>query len=181
MIEIPLSSVIIQNQPNSDENESQNPQNEPTDEPTMIGLGPLRTANKLWIKQRIRASDILSNLTGCEVEKKFNIHGSEGEVLYSAKEKSNCCCRFCCGNIRTLDISVRDPTGKDVINFSKPLNCAGLCCGICYPHCTQALKVSINTQINIETAGVVRECATWCYPVFHIFDSLGSARVCCVP
>ena len=105
MIEIPLSSVIIQNQPNSDENESQNPQNESTDEPTMIGLGPLRTANKLWIKQRIRASDILSNLTGCEVvEKKFNIHGSEGEILYSAKEKSNCCCRFCCGNIRTLDI-----------------------------------------------------------------------------
>ena len=67
MIEIPLSSVIIQNQPNSDENESQNPQNESTDEPTMIGLGPLRTANKLWIKQRVRASDILSNLTGCEV------------------------------------------------------------------------------------------------------------------
>ena len=23
--------------------------------------------------------------------------------------------------------------------------------------------------------GVVRERATWCYPVFHIFDSLGSA------
>ena len=67
MIETSFSSVIIQNQPNSDENESQNPQNEPTDEPTMIGLGPLRTANKLWIKQRIRASDILSNLTGCEV------------------------------------------------------------------------------------------------------------------
>ena len=84
-----------------------------------------------------------------KVEKKFNIHGSEGEVLYSAKEKSHCCCRFCCGNIRTLDISVRDPTGKDVINFSRPLNCAGLCCGICYPYCTQALKVSVNG----ETAG----------------------------
>ena len=66
MIETSFSSVIIQNQPNSDENESQNPQNESTDEPTMIGLGPLRTANKLWIKQRIRASDILSTLTGCE-------------------------------------------------------------------------------------------------------------------
>ena len=119
MIEIPLSSVIIQNQPNSDENgESQNPQdpqNESTNEPTMIGLGPLRTANKLWIKQRIRASDILSNLTGCEVEKKFNIHGSEGEVLYSAKEKSNCCCRFCCGNIRTLDI--RCESKKELIDF----------------------------------------------------------------
>ena len=75
MIEIPLSSVIIQNQPNSDENESQNPQNESTDEPTMIGLGPLRTANKLWIKQRIRASDILSNLTGCEVKNEISLLG----------------------------------------------------------------------------------------------------------
>ena len=118
MIEIPLSSVIIQNQPNSDENESQNPQNESTDEPTMIGLGPLRTANKLWIKQRIRASDILSKLTGCEVEKKFNIHGSEGEVLYSAKEKSNCCCRFCCGNIRNLDIRCESKKELENINIS---------------------------------------------------------------
>ena len=24
-------------------------------------------------------------------------------------------------------------------------------------------------------SGIVRERATWCYPVFHIFDSLGSA------
>ena len=63
MIEIPLSSVITQNQPNSEENESHN---DTSSEPTLIGLGPLRTANKLWIKQRIRASDILSTLTGCE-------------------------------------------------------------------------------------------------------------------
>ena len=64
MIEIPLSSVIVQNQPNSDENESQN---DTIEEPTLIGLGPLRTANKMWIKHRIRASDIVSTLTGCEV------------------------------------------------------------------------------------------------------------------
>ena len=83
MIEIPLSSVIIQNQPNSDENESQNPQNESTDEPTMIGLGPLRTANKLWIKQRIRASDILSNLTGCEVNLifVFRVRAAKGSLI----------------------------------------------------------------------------------------------------
>ena len=68
MIEIPLSSVIVQNQPNSDENESQN-----DIEPTLIGLGPLRSSNKLWIKQRIRASDILSTLTGCEVKKPLKV------------------------------------------------------------------------------------------------------------
>ena len=40
----------------------------------------------------------------------------------------------------------RDPTGKDVITFIRPMNCAGMCCGIFYPHCTQALTVSINGE-----------------------------------
>lgn len=169
MIEIPLSSAIVQDQPNSDTNSAQSDND--SSQPQLIGTGPLRSANKLCIKQRIRAGDVFSLITGCEVEKKFNIHGSAGEVLYSAKEKSNFCCRCCCGNIRTLDINIRDPTGKDIIHFSRPINCAGLCCGILYPFCTQALSVSVNG----ESAGVVRERATWCYPVFHIYDSVGEA------
>ena len=41
-------------------------------------------------------------------------------------------------------------------------------------------SISITVQITIIYfhdffAGVVRERATWCYPVFHIFDSLGTA------
>ena len=40
----------------------------------------------------------------------------------------------------------RDPTGKDIISFIRPMNCAGMCCGIFYPHCTQALTVSINGE-----------------------------------
>ena len=84
-----------------------------------------------------------------QVEKKFGIHGPSGEVLYSAKEQSNCFCRVCCQTIRPLNINIRDQTGKDVISFIRPMNCAGMCCGIFYPHCTQALTVSING----ETAG----------------------------
>ena len=68
MNDIPLSSVIVQNQPNhEDNNSSSENQNNAQESPTLIGLGPLRTANKLCIKQRIRASDVLSLLTGCEV------------------------------------------------------------------------------------------------------------------
>ena len=62
MIEIPLSSVIVHDQ-EPIENSSQSDDNYPR----LTGLGPLRTANKLFIKQRIRAGDILSLLTGCEV------------------------------------------------------------------------------------------------------------------
>ena len=38
--------------------------------PTTIGLGPLRNALTLTIKQRIRAFDIISLCTGCEVSNK---------------------------------------------------------------------------------------------------------------
>jgi hypothetical protein len=53
------------------------------------------------------------------VEKKFNIHGDAGEILYTAKESSNWACRICCGNIRTLDINVFDQTGKNVFQLQR--------------------------------------------------------------
>ena len=36
------------------------------------------------------------------------------------------------------------------------------------------IRCLINQYCNF-ISGIVRERATWCYPVFHIFDSLGSA------
>ena len=36
-------------------------------EPVLTGLGPLRNATHLTIKQRIRACELLSLCTGCEV------------------------------------------------------------------------------------------------------------------
>ena len=36
-------------------------------------------------------------------------------------------------------------------------------------------NVDLFIYFFIFFSGVVRERATWCYPVFHIFDSLGSA------
>ena len=65
MIEIPLSSAIVQDQPNSDTNSAQSDND--SSQPQLIGTGPLRSANKLCIKQRIRAGDVFSLITGCEV------------------------------------------------------------------------------------------------------------------
>lgn len=174
-MEIPLSSVITA-QPSVDQSSISNRVDESALDQDfqsgnrLIGLGPLQSTSKLTLKQRIRACEIISLITGCEVEKKFNIHGDAGEVLYTAKESSNCMARFCCGNIRNLNINVFDQTGKNVIQLSRPLNCAGLCCNVCYPICTQAISVSVNG----EGIGTIRERATWIYPVYHIFDSLGT-------
>ena len=32
----------------------------------------------------------------------------------------------------------------------------------------------INPLYNIYLLGIIRERATWCYPVYHIFDSVGA-------
>ena len=59
-------------------------------EPILTGLGPLKSHNKLLIKQKLQTCEIL---TGCEQENRFNVTGSEGEILYWAKENSGCCDR----------------------------------------------------------------------------------------
>ena len=42
-----------------------------TSEQTLTGLGPLRNARRLVIKQRIRLCDIVSLCTGCEVREEM--------------------------------------------------------------------------------------------------------------
>ena len=83
MGDIPMTDIVVR-QPTSNNqtltencdpkpDESQltvnNNQNsgEQSDSPTTIGLGPLRNALTVTIKQRIRAFDIISLCTGCEV------------------------------------------------------------------------------------------------------------------
>ena len=128
------------------------------------------------------------------------MYGKDGERIYSAKESSQCICRFCCGPARELQFQICDTTGKSIIQVSRPFKCSGICCGICYPYCTQELTVSINNETagklratfstNVSPCpclissvhddlpyfilGTIRERATWCYPVYHIFDSLGA-------
>ena len=65
---ISLDNCDIPEQPHDNENLTENDDGEnPSVAPTMIGLGPLRDALTLTIKQRIRAFELISLCTGCEV------------------------------------------------------------------------------------------------------------------
>ncbi|XP_059095682.1 phospholipid scramblase 1-like [Tigriopus californicus] len=137
--------------------------------PQLFGLGPLQNAQKLMIRQRVRCKDICSACSGCEVEKKYTVHGDNGEIILWASETSSCGMRFCFGSGRSLNIRISDSTAKEVIRIDRPLNCAGCCCSWCYPRCTQELNVAMEgLQI-----GTIRERATWIYPVYHLFDTMG--------
>ena len=78
--------------------------------------------------------------------------------------------RFFCGDVRSFDMTISDQTTNEVIRLYRPLTCQGCCCSALYPHCTQALSVSVRG----ETVGTVRERATWWNPVYHVFDSVGN-------
>ena len=136
-------------------------------EPVLTGLGPLKSSRQLMIKQKVQTCEVL---TGCEQENRFTITGQEEEVLYWAKEHSGWCERFWCGNVRSFDMTVTDQTTNEVMRLYRPLTCQGCCCSALYPHCTQALTVSVNGV----TVGTVRERATWINPVYHVFDSVGN-------
>ena len=59
-------------------------------QPILTGLGPMKSHDRLLIKQKLQTCEIL---TGCEQENRFNVTGAEGDILYWAKENSGCCDR----------------------------------------------------------------------------------------
>ncbi len=106
----------------------------------------------------------------CKAEKKYAIQGPSGETLYWARETSGCGARCCLAELRPLRISVSDQTGAEVFSMRRPLNCSGCCCGFCYPHCTQKVEVVAPAAEGRTVVGCIRERATWCFPVYHVFE-----------
>ena len=67
-------------------------------------------------------------------------------------------------------MSISDQTGKEVIHVTRPTSlCMGICCSCFYPRCTTEMNVAVDG----EPVGTIRERATWWYPVYHRFDTLG--------
>merc|ERR1719350_861587 len=134
-------------------------------QPILTGLGPLKSHNRLLIKQKLQTCEIL---TGCEQENRFNVTGAQGEILYWAKENSSCCDRFWCGNVRAFDMTITDQTTNEVMRLFRPLTCQGCCCSALYPHCTQvatspsssSITQALTVSVAGETVGTVRERAT---------------------
>ena len=87
MGDIPMTDIVIRQPTSHDPTVSENcdvttdeshftGNNNPTcdehsESPSTIGLGPLRNAATVTIKQRIRAFDIISLCTGCEVRNQY--------------------------------------------------------------------------------------------------------------
>lgn len=62
-------------------------------------------------------------ITGFETENKYEIKNSFGQMIYFAKEDTDCCTRYCFGPARPFTLRIVDNLGQEVITMQRPLRC----------------------------------------------------------
>lgn len=109
---------------------------------------------------------IIAALCGCETKNKYKIKNNCGQVIFNAKEDTDCCTRNCCGPLRPFDLKIKDGSDREVIHLSRPLACNSCCC----PCCLQSIEIYAPPG---QLAGTV--CQEWslCTPQFVIKNSGG--------
>ncbi|CAB1345135.1 unnamed protein product [Coregonus sp. 'balchen'] len=98
---------------------------------------------------------------GFETNNQYEIKNSLGQKIYKAKEKNDCCTRYCCGALRSFDMKIKDNTDREVIRLIRPFRCASCCC----PCCLQELEVQAPPGTTI---GYVFQDWNPCVPKFSI-------------
>lgn len=105
------------------------------------GLEYFSMLTQLVVKQRV---EVLEAITGYEQENKYDIFNTYGQYIFTAKEKSSCCQRQCCGRRREFDMKFLNQYNQEVIHFSRPF--AYMCCNCC---CLSELTVEAPVGIAI--------------------------------
>lgn len=109
-------------------------------------VAALLSCDKVKVKQK---ASLLEAVTqgACEKKNKYKIKAkggtSDGETLYKAKEKSDCCQRLCCapGHEATVQFELDDVGKKDDVVYTmyKPFKCA--CCFSCFDICQSEMTM----------------------------------------
>ncbi|XP_048476002.1 ephrin type-B receptor 4-like [Rhincodon typus] len=119
-----------------------NPEDDPgiVHSPLIAGSGVnreleyLAQIDQVLIHQKV---EVVEALFSFETKNKYVVKNSMGQKIYSAKEKSDCCTRNCCGSLRFFQMKLLDHEGREVIHLVRPFRCASCW----FPCCLQELEV----------------------------------------
>ncbi|XP_072427818.1 phospholipid scramblase 1-like [Chiloscyllium punctatum] len=98
------------------------------------GLEYLLEVDRLLIHQQL---EIVEAVIGYETNNKYEVKNIIGQQIYFVTEKSNFCCKMCCGSKRAFKIQLVDNMGTEVIRMKRTLRCQSCWC----PCCLQKLEV----------------------------------------
>ncbi|XP_071453283.1 phospholipid scramblase 1-like [Hetaerina americana] len=154
-------TVVVTNQPVPADGWMKRPE-VPTNCPR--GLEYLTLMNQLIVYQK---KSLLKIFAGCETRNKFTLVNSLGQIVYEAKEESDCLTRYCFGYIRPYEIEVKDTFGNEVIHVYRRLACDS-CCFPCYLQ-----KIEVSSPPGTIVGTIEQEWSIF-IPKFRICDASGN-------
>ncbi|XP_078266282.1 phospholipid scramblase 1-like [Rhinoraja longicauda] len=128
--------------------------NEMSSEGCPPGLEPLLQMDKIAIFQKFEPIEVI---LGIETINRYEIKNNLDQRVYYALEKSNVCCRLCCGSNRALKIRILDDSDTEIMCLKRSLRCQSCWC----PCCLQELEVQAPPGTTI---GYVVQKWSPCFP-----------------
>lgn len=124
------------------------------------GLEYLAVIDQIIIQQKVQLAEVVLPV---ESSNWYIAKNSAGEFIFSMKEDSNCCGKYCAGSSRCFVMDVLDHKGSAVMRFVRPLRCTS-CCWLC---CLQVMEVQAPPGTLI---GYAHQLWSICFPSFGIYD-----------
>ncbi|XP_057199022.1 phospholipid scramblase 2-like isoform X2 [Triplophysa rosa] len=122
------------------------------------GLQYLTMIDQVLIHQKMECIEIF---TGFETNNQYEIKNSLGQLIFQAKEKTDCCTRNILGAIRNFQIRIEDNMGQEVMRVQRPLRCDSCCC----PCCLQELEIQAPPGVTI---GHIKQNWHAFFPIFSV-------------
>mmetsp|Transcript_22329 Transcript_22329/g.31249 ORF Transcript_22329/g.31249 Transcript_22329/m.31249 type:complete len:290 (+) Transcript_22329:136-1005(+) len=141
------------------------------------------TGSTYYLKQKVNYLEAITSSLGfgcCEQRNFYSVIDEEGEVAYTAEEKSGCCCRCCCAPNHKFQLNIYDGTdvkSKPVMTMFHPFRCSGWC-PICLD-CQRGELIVYDGEVNAweedEEGPILSHakqpiCGGYLTPTFHIQD-----------
>ncbi|XP_051984720.1 phospholipid scramblase 1-like [Xyrauchen texanus] len=127
------------------------------------GLEYLTQIDQILIHQKMECIEMF---TGFVTNNQYEIKNSLGQLIFQAKEKTDCCTRNICGSARCFQIRIKDYMNQEVMRVRRPYRCDSCWC----PCCLQLLEVQAPPGNPI---GYVKQN---CHPFLPVFSIQGADR-----
>jgi len=145
------------------------------------GLEYLTQLDQVLVHQKVEAFEVL---TGIDMNNRFQIKNSLGQQCYYAKEDTDLCMRYLCGNQRGFHMNITDNNFQQVFQVNREFKfCAG-CCWFANQDCC-AWDVHVETTPG-NIIGKIRQTQSFWKACFDIYDDKGQRvlrieqRQCCL-
>lgn len=106
----------------------------------------------------------------------YQVFDENFQQIYTLAEKSECCDRCCCKNLRALTISLNENNGEEVLRMERPFRCVDCPSNSCYPDKTQVQQLHIKYYKHNKPIYNYAHMIFQLIEIFHQGELIGRVR-----